>query len=221
MTDSTLTIGGVSNIFSVTTVALTGIVVTSANGGESWQSGTTQTIRWDYAANPGTYVKIELLKGGVLNKTLTIFARTSSRLYNWKIPATLTPGADYTIRITSKTNPAFTDTSNDTFTVLGPSLALTSPNGVENWVPGTTQTIRWTYAGSPGTSLKIELLKGGVLNRTITTFASTSRGYYIWKVPATQAAGTDYSIRITSRTNPSCTDVSNADFTIGGATATF
>jgi hypothetical protein len=202
-------------------VALTGIVVTSANGGESWQSGTTQTIRWDYAANPGTYVKIELLKGGALNKTLTTFARTSSRSYNWKIPATLTPGADYAIRITSKTNPAFTDTSNDTFTVLGPSVTLTSPNGQENWVPGMTQTIRWTYAGSPGTSLKIELLKDGVLNRTITTFASTSRGYYSWKVPATQAAGTDYSIRITSRTNPSCTDVSNADFTIGGATATF
>jgi hypothetical protein len=217
-TDATLTIGGVSGVFSGTTLELIGLVVTSANGGESWQSGTTQIIRWDYAANPGTYVKIELLKGGVLNKTLTTFARTSSRFYNWKIPATQTPGVDYSIRITSKTSPAFTDTSDSTFTVLGPSVTLTSPNGGENWAPATTQTIRWAYAGSPGTSLKIELLKGGVLNRVITTFASTSRGYYSWKVPATQAAGTDYSIRITSKTNPSCTDVGNADFTIGGQT---
>jgi hypothetical protein len=214
-TDATLTIGGVNDIFSVTTMGLTGLVVTSANGGESWQSGTTQTIRWDYAGNPGTYVKIELLKGGVLNKVITSFARASSRSYSWKIPATQTPGADYSIRITSKTTPSFTDTSDSTFTVLGPSVTLTSPNGGESWVPGTVQTIRWTFAGAPGTSLKIELLKGGVLNRTITTFATTSRGYYSWKVPATQVAGADYSIRITSRTNPSCIDVSNGNFTIG------
>jgi hypothetical protein len=217
-TDATLTIGGVSGVFSITTLQLTGLIVTSANGGESWQSGTTQTIQWDYAGNPGTYVKIDLLKGGVLTKTLTTFAKASTRSYSWKIPATQTPGADYAIRITSKTNPAFTDTSDSTFTVLGPSVTLTSPDGGENWVPGTTQTIRWAYAGSPGTSLKIELLKGGVLNRVITTFASTSRGYYSWKVPATQATGGDYSIRITSKTNPSCTDVSNAVFRIGSET---
>jgi hypothetical protein len=220
-TNATLTIGGVSDSFSVTTLELLGLVVTSANGGESWQSGTTQTIRWDYAGNPGTYVKIDLLKGGVLTKTLTSFAKASARSYSWKIPAIQTPGADYAIRITSKTDPALTDTSDTTFTVLGPSVTLTSPDGGENWGPGTTQTIRWTYAGSPGTSLKIELLKGGILNRVITTFASTSRGYYSWKVPATQAAGGDYSIRITSKTNPFCADVSNADFAIGGATATF
>jgi hypothetical protein len=166
-------------------------------------------------------VKIELLNRGVLNKTLTSFARAGTRSYSWKIPATLTPGADYSIRITSKTNPAFTDTSDSTFTVLGPSVTLTSPDGGENWAPGTTQTIRWTFAGAPGTSLKIELLKGGVLNRVITTFASTTRGYYSWKVPATQATGGDYSIRITSKTNPSCTDVSNAVFAIGGTTARF
>jgi hypothetical protein len=178
----------------------------------------TQTVRWDYTGNPGAYLKIELLKGGVLNKVITSLARTSTRSFNWRLPATLTPGTDYSIRITSRTNSAFTDTSDSNFTIAAPTVTLVSPNGGENWVPGTTQTIRWAYAGSPGTSLKIELLKGGVLNRVITTFASTSRGYYSWKVPATQATGGDYSIRITSKTNPSCTDVSNAVFRIGSET---
>jgi hypothetical protein len=92
---------------------------------------------------------------------------------------------------------------------------LVSPNGGENWVHGTTQTIRWTYTGGPGAYLKIELLKGGTLNRTITSFALTTRGSFSWRIPATQVVGADYSIRITSRTNSSWTDTSDLDFTIG------
>jgi hypothetical protein len=191
------------------------ISVTSPNGGESLPSGTTQTIRWDYTGNPGAYLKIELLKGGVLNKVITSLARTSARSFNWRLPVTLTPGADYSIRITSRTNPVFTDTSDSNFTIAGPTVTLTSPNGGENWVPGTIQTISWTFTGGPGTYLKIELLKGGVLNRTITSLALTNKGSFSWKIPATQVPGADYSIRITSRTNSSYTDTSDLDFTIG------
>jgi hypothetical protein len=196
-------------------ITVNGIYITSPNGGESLPSGMTQTIRWDYTGNPGAYLKIELLKGGVLNKVITSLARTSTRSFNWRLPATLTPGADYSIRITSRTNSAFTDTSDSNFTIAAPTVTLVSPNGGENWVPGTTQTIRWAYTGGPGAYLKIELLKGGILNRTITYLALTNRGSYSWKIPALQVSGADYSIRITSRTNLSWTDTSDLDFTIG------
>jgi hypothetical protein len=191
------------------------ISVTSPNGGESLPFGMTQTIRWDYTGNPGAYLKIELLKGGVFKKVLTSLARTSTRSFNWRLPVTLTPGADYSIRITSRTNLSWTDTSDSNFTIAAPTVALTSPNGGEAWVPGTTQTIQWTFTGGPGTYLKIELLKGGILNRTITYLALTTRGSFSWRIPATQVPGADYSIRITSRTISSCTDTSDLDFTIG------
>jgi hypothetical protein len=189
--------------------------VISPNGGESLPSGMTQTIRWNYTGNPGAYLKIELLKGGVLNKVITSLARTSARSFNWRLPVTLTPGTDYSIRITSRRNPVFTDTSDSNFTIAAPTVTLVSPNGGENWVPGTTQTIRWTFTGGPGTYLKIELLKGGILNRTITNLALTSRRSFNWRIPALQVPGADYSIRITSRTNPSWTDTGDLDFTIG------
>lgn len=54
-----------------------------------------------------------------------------------------------------------------------PPITVLSPNGGENWTRGTTQTIRWNYTGTPGSKVKIELLKGGVLNRTINSSTST------------------------------------------------
>ena len=97
------------------------------------------------------------------------------------------------------------------------SVTLVSPNGGESWRRGTTQTIRWTYTGNPGSRVKIELLKGGAISRVINLRAPigfAGRGSYRWPILTTQALGSDYRIRITSITNDSITDVSNATFTI-------
>lgn len=98
-------------------------------------------------------------------------------------------------------------------------ITVTVPNGGERWTRGTTQTIKWTYAGSPGSYVKIELFKAGVLNRIITTktsVGSKGAGSYSWKVPKSQsqATGSDYTIRITSTSNSNYKDTSNGNFTI-------
>ena len=41
------------------------------------------------------------------------------------------------------------------------ALTVTSPNGGETWIIGSTHTITWDYSG-PDRHLKLELLKGGV-----------------------------------------------------------
>jgi hypothetical protein len=198
-----------------------GILVVSPNGGGTYEAGSTQTISWSYGGNPGSYVKIELLKGGIVNRTIARRVSISSGSYNWKIPSDQTPGSDYQIKVTSTSNSSYTDTSDNSFAIVGPpppTISVVSPNGGENWQTGTTQTIRWNYTGNPGSYLKIELLKGGMLNRTITSRASTSSGSYSWRLPSKQNPGNDYRIRITSRTNSSCIDTSDLDFTIGGST---
>ncbi len=195
------------------------ITVTVPNGGETWTAGITQTISWSYTGNPGTYVKIELLKDGVLNRSITTRASTVIGYYNWTIPSTQAGGTDYRIRVTSTSNTAITNTS-DVFTINGPTITVTSPSITDTWDAGTLHLITWSYTRNPGTYVKIELLKGGVLNRTITTRASTAIGYYNWTIPSTQAGGTDYRIRVTSRSSASVTDTSNGDFTILGPTIT-
>jgi len=68
--------------------------------------------------------------------------------YAWKIPATLAPGTDYRVRITSTSYATITDTSAADFTIDS-TLSLVSPNGGESWAAGLSQTIRWTYTGNP------------------------------------------------------------------------
>ena len=192
------------------------ITVTVPNGGEFWTAGTTQTIRWNYTGTPGSYVKIELLKGGVLNRTITSSTSIGSGSFNWNIPSTQVPGSDYTIKITSTSNSSYSDTS-DAFTINGPTITVTSPSIADTWDAGTLHLITWSYTGNPGSYVKIELLKGGVLNRTIKSSVSkgtSGSGSYNWTIPSTQAGGTDYRIRVKSTSNTAITDISDADFTI-------
>ena len=187
------------------------ITIVSPNGGENWTRGTTRTISWTSTGSPGAYVKIELLKGG--KSTLIISSTPNDGSHPWLIPITLAPGNDYKVRITSTTNAAYTDTSDSTFTIPTPNITVSTPNGGENWRRGTTQTIKWNSSGSPGTYVKIELLKPGVSNRVI--IASTlNDGSHPWLIPATQAPGTDYKVRITSTTNAAYNDTSDNSFTI-------
>jgi hypothetical protein len=99
------------------------------------------------------------------------------------------------------------------------TITVTNPNGGNNWLLGSTQTITWSYTGSPGPKVKIELLKGTAVNRVInasTSIGSAGLGSYSWKILLTQTVGTDYKIRINSTSNAAYTDKSNANFTISG-----
>jgi C1A family cysteine protease len=121
--------------------------------------------------------------------------------------------------------PTYSDFSSSSSTGLNftatpvPTAGITvvSPNGGENSKTGSYHTITWTYTGNPGSRVKIELLKNGILNRTITSRASIGSGgsgSYNWKISRTQATGSDYKIKITSTTNSSATDTSNMNFSI-------
>jgi hypothetical protein len=96
------------------------ITVTAPNGGETIRKGSTYTIAWNYDASAGSFVRIELLKGGVLNKVITASAPIGSGgagSYSWNIPKNQTLGSDYKIRITSTSNSVFTDTSDGYFSI--------------------------------------------------------------------------------------------------------
>jgi hypothetical protein len=97
------------------------------------------------------------------------------------------------------------------------NITIISPNGGENWQSGIKQVIRWTYSGDPRSRVTIELLKGDVVNRIITSRTQIGRsgsGSYNWRIPSTQAPGTDYKIRVTSTSSPVDNDISNNNFTI-------
>ncbi len=102
-------------------------------------------------------------------------------------------------------------------TIIKTTLSVLSPNGGETLTAGSRQTIRWSYTGNPGSRVKIELLKGGAVNRVIKSSALKGRGgngSCKWRIPSTQAPDTDYQIRVTSTSNNSYSDTSDTNFTI-------
>jgi FtsP/CotA-like multicopper oxidase with cupredoxin domain len=100
--------------------AVSSITVTAPDGGETWKRGTKRLITWTYTGDPGAWVKIQLLRDGVLKQTILSSKSKGtggSGSYNWTIPSRTATGGGYAVRITSTANSAYTDTSNTTFTI--------------------------------------------------------------------------------------------------------
>jgi hypothetical protein len=103
-----------------------------------------------------------------------------------------------------------------------PTIMVLSPNGFEQWVPGSQVTIRWSYQGDVGSSVKIKLLKGSTTPPTVllvinpaAPIGSGGLGSYDWTVPVSVSAGNEYRVSVLSTLNEAYFDRSNDFFAIG------
>jgi len=200
------------------------ITVTAPNGAESWIQGSSHAITWTSTGDVGSNVKIEVLKAGSVVQTLSS-SDPNDGTFSWTLATTLVAGTDYRVRITSMTNTAVTDVSNNYFTITTstPSITVTSPNGGETWNKGTSYPITWSSTGSLGSSVNIALFNGNSFLNYITTnvpIGSGGSGSYTWQIPAGTATGSTYKIGVQSASQTSMYDLSNNDFTITPATTT-
>lgn len=110
----TTTEGSATAIIETGTVQ-SSITVTVPNGGENWKRGTTQTITWTSVGSTGANVKIELLKGTVVKVLSKSTPNDGS--FDWAISKSQAVGTDYKIRVTSTSDSAYTDTSDNYFQI--------------------------------------------------------------------------------------------------------
>ncbi|HQA80426.1 MAG TPA: Ser-Thr-rich GPI-anchored membrane family protein [Methanoregulaceae archaeon] len=211
--------------FTIVPDSSSSITVVSPNGGENWTQGTTQTLRWNYTGNPGSTVRIEALRGETVLATVTSgypIGSGDSGSYDLKFPYNTPPGSDYRIKITSTSNPGYTDTSDSMFTIV-PAIMVVSPNGGENYALNSLLSMNWTYTGNPGPTVMIEVFKGAALLKTLTgiPIGPAGSGSLQVTIPNTTPVGPDYTIRVTSTSYPACRDTSDARFSIGAMAATF
>ena len=188
--------------------------VKTPNGGESWTTGKSYTLKWDKGNGK---VKIQLLKSGTASRTIRNNTKNDGR-YRWRIPSSVAAGSAYKIEITSKTDNTVSDSSNKVFTITkdsttGDALKVIYPNGGESWIADSgKEVIKWDE-GDAGTHVKIELLKSGKHNEWLTK-RTKNDGRYLWKIPNSVKAGSKYKIKITSRSTASVNDESDKNFTV-------
>jgi hypothetical protein len=158
-----------------------------------------------------TEVKVQLLKGSSVISTL-VASTANDGSQSFTLPFDVVPGSDYVIRLTDTTNAMVTDDS-EPFTVRAPFLAVTSPNGGETIIAGSSVNIQWTGDKNLLGKVSITLWQNERLISTLTS-STANDGSYIWSTSMTLAAGSGYSIRITPVSHTAFYDDSDAPFSV-------
>ncbi|MEA5549740.1 Calx-beta domain-containing protein [Anabaena cylindrica UHCC 0172] len=159
------------------------ITVTSPNGGNTFQAGSSYNITW--SDNFSENVKIDLFKGGVFNSTL--FSSTlSDGSETWTVPTNLVDGNNYSIKIGSVNNSNLYDLGDANFTVKSlPTITIAANDSdAEEVVNGQTQNpgkFTFTRTGSTANSLTV--------NYTVSGTATNGTDYSSLSGTATFSAG--------------------------------
>ena len=192
------------------TIGQPSITVTAPNGGESWPVGSPQTITWSSAGVSGT-VKFDLSTDGGSTFPTTLFAGTANDgTETWTVtgPASTTAR----VRIASVADPTIRDSSNANFTMVQPTVTVTSPNGGEVWALGSSQTLAWTSTNLTG-NVKIDLsTDGGSTFPAVITASTANDGTEAWTV--TGPVSSTARIRVSSIVVPGVADSSNGNFSM-------
>ena len=188
------------------------ITVTSPNGGETWELGTTHDITWN-SSHSGLNIKIELYRGGYAYQTISS-SQTNDGSYSWTIPSSYNSRTDYKVRISSVADATVYDESDGNFTLAAPpSITVTSPNGGETWERGSSHSITWSSNDLPGSYVGIQLYKNGSYSSSISS-STTDDGSYTWSISSSQTESDYYQVKIYSTSESSISDYSDSYFTI-------
>lgn len=204
-----------NNYFSITQGAA--LAITSPAAGETFVAGSTQTVTW---TTTGTmpYVALYLYKGNTYVRNLfapyTYGANQGSK--TWTIPANLTAGNDYKIKVVKVGDATvFAESEPFSVSVTGQSISVTYPNGAEDWKIAESHEITWTTAGSAAMPyVRIDLYKGNSFFRNVVAFTPND-GSHAWVLPTNLETLSDYKIRVSKYGDATIFDESDAGFTIG------
>jgi hypothetical protein len=191
------------------------ITVTSPNGGENWNVGSTHDITWTSQGTVGN-VRIEYSFNGGNNWAIITPSTENDGSYNWNVPAT--PSDKCLVRVSETDEDGGpSDVSDDVFSIISPvsgSITLRSPNGGETWVAGSSQVIKWNSTGDINNVTIQYSTDNGTTWKTIAQ-TTTNNGSYNWVVPDT--VSDQCLVRVTANDNdldPKPSDVSDEVFSI-------
>jgi len=198
-------------VFSI--VPSPSITVTSPNGGEQWEAGSSQIITWTTTGIVGA-VSIEYSVNGGGEWIEIASPEPNDGSYNWTVPDP--PSGDCLVRISGNdTDPDYelSDVSNAVFAITEagtPALTVTSPNGGERLFAGAVFEITWVSTGTVG-YVDIDYSIDSGDNWTPVAQSTENDGSHEWTVPETAS---DYCLVRVGETDGSPLDIGDTVFSI-------
>lgn len=210
--------------FSFTTNGPPRVVVLTPNGGETLTGFSYFNVTWDtiYPARPGNVTLLYSISG-INGQRMEIASNISDiEWFQWKVPNT--PSMDCWVWVCVNDNitlPNWLNDSSDSAFTITPApiqLAVTSPNGLENWTSGSVHSITWDVSGGNGSmNFTIEYSINGGVNFTLIAKNYTGMSFQ-WTVPDLGGPFSDCYVRVTTYDSwtpqQNATDISDTAFTI-------
>jgi hypothetical protein len=185
------------------------LYVTSPNGGEVWSTAIPHDITWTGGAEGN--LSIWLYQGDDAALLIAESTPNDGQL-TWQIPDGVIAGSNYRVEVFSSGIDTLHDIGDGYFTItIPPVVTVTSPNGGENWLVGSTHDITWT--DNVADNFSIALYRGAELVSNLAVTAPNT-GRFAWMIPVTLEQDTIYRIRLTGNENPAAVDESDSTFTI-------
>ncbi|MCK9426302.1 MAG: T9SS type A sorting domain-containing protein [Ignavibacteriaceae bacterium] len=174
---------------------ISNLQVTTPNGGENLQAGSTKNITWSASSNIDS-VLIEYSSDNGSNWN-TLTTSGNSGTYSWTVPSQITTFGR--IRISDKTNSLITDISNNTFTIS--SYVFITPDVNTYWQSGSTQQISWTIRNVNFVNIEFSSNNGANWSTVATNVLASFSGKYNWTLPGNVATN-QALIRVSDVANP-------------------
>ncbi len=184
------------------------IIVSSPNGGEQWQAGSTKTISWVSAATSTRFNVQYSINSGSTWSTLT--TSTYNKTLNWQVPNT--PTSNCLVRVADYDNSCIKDISDNLFQITQGTPSVTYPNGGESFFYGSSYNITWIseYFYSNYVSISYSIDSGFTWVQI--AWVTNNTGTYTWSVPNTFS--NNCLIKVSEYNNSQNFDISNSIFSI-------
>ncbi len=176
--------------------AFTQVQVVSPNGGETWVSGDSTLIQWINQGEAGDFTIFYTYDNGI-NWFKQFDVKSITGLNEIKFVPDFTPNDQAKIRISSNSNPAIYDESDNVFTVKLAANYIYGPYTSQVFYHGAQINVQWFSNSNP---VNIDLSS----DRGITwTQIDTNINGGTYKFTAPQINSSECRIRLTDATNPS------------------
>jgi hypothetical protein len=182
------------------------IILTSPNGGEFWQVGTSHNIEWVSASTSTRFKVYVSVNDGAWN----LLTSTYSNYYNYNIPNN--PSSQYKIKVEDYYNSCIYDESDDYFTVTPGDVALNYPNGGNTFYVGSNYNITWTDEYIDGNYVKLEYSSNNGASWHNIVSVTENDGSYSWNIP--NDISDECLVKVTHFNDESIFDISDDVFSI-------